>query len=126
MTRYAFLLAAVSALALLAAGNPGYAAEQGTARMETTAASGRPKAHRYHKRRQPLQVDIYARRRPGGYSYGSAEVPSTYFGFGGRRPPPYAHVRQTPSGPFDSGFFFDSGVGDIGMGSRGGDSPYLH
>jgi len=27
--------------------------------------------------------------------------------------------RQTPSGPFDHGFFFDSG-----MGLHGGDSPY--
>ena len=29
--------------------------------------------------------------------------------------------RQTPSGPFDHGFFFDSG-----MGLHGGDSPYQH
>jgi hypothetical protein len=26
-----------------------------------------------------------------------------------------------PAGPFDHGFFFDSGIGP-----RGGDSPYLH
>jgi hypothetical protein len=29
--------------------------------------------------------------------------------------------RQTTSGPFDHGFFFDSGVAP-----RGGDSPYMH
>jgi hypothetical protein len=29
--------------------------------------------------------------------------------------------RQTTSGPFDHGFFFDSGVAP-----HGGDSPYLH
>lgn len=29
--------------------------------------------------------------------------------------------KQTPAGPFDSGFFFDSG-----MGQNGGDSPYMN
>jgi len=29
--------------------------------------------------------------------------------------------KQTPGGPFDSGFFFDSGIG-----RNGGDSPYLN
>lgn len=29
--------------------------------------------------------------------------------------------KQTPGGPFDSGFFFDSG-----MGQNGGDSPYMN
>jgi len=30
-------------------------------------------------------------------------------------------VRQTPGGPFDSGFFFDSAIGP-----HGGNSPYQH
>jgi hypothetical protein len=29
--------------------------------------------------------------------------------------------RQTPGGPFDHGFFFDSA-----MGMRGGNAPYMH
>jgi hypothetical protein len=30
--------------------------------------------------------------------------------------------RQTEGGPFDHGFFFDSGIGS----PHGGDSPYMH
>jgi len=80
--------------------------------VRTGAARGR-----YYRRRRPLQVEIYAQRRRGGYSYRVPDI----IGTNGRSPPPYMHVRQTPSGPFDSGFFFDSGIGP-----RGGDSPYLH
>lgn len=74
------------------------------------------KARAYPKRR-PLEVTIYGRRRIGGYSYSAADVTSTF----GGRPPPWMDVRQTPGGPFDSGFFFDSG-----MGLHGGNSPYQH
>src|ERR1700730_13737166 len=85
----------------------------GECRAETYG-SGHAKSRHYRKR--PLEVTIYGRRRRGGYSYSASDVINTY----GRSPPPYAHVRQTPGGPFDSGFFFDSG-----MGLHGGDSPYL-
>jgi hypothetical protein len=68
-------------------------------------------------KRQPLEVNIYPPRRRGGYSFGVPDVVNTY----SRTPPPYADVRQTPGGPFDSGFFFDSA-----MSPRGGNSPYLH
>ena len=80
-----------------------------------TYDSGQPKSRAYRKKR-PLEVTISARRR-GGYSYRASDVVNTY----GGSPPPYAEIRQTPSGPFDSGFFFDSGIGP-----RGGNSPYLH
>src|SRR5215470_17928110 len=82
-----------------------------------TVVSGRAtqdSAPRY--RRRALTVTIY-RRRIGGYSYRAADVVSTY----GANPPPYVNVRQTPSGPFDYGFFFDSGIGP-----HGGYSPYQH
>src|SRR5262245_37446952 len=69
---------------------------------ELRAPSGGGARGRYYRRRRPLQVDIYARRRRGGYSYGVPDI----IGTNGRSPPPYMHVRQTPSGPFDSGFFF--------------------
>jgi hypothetical protein len=72
---------------------------------------------RYYRKRRPLEVTIYGRRRIGGYTYGRADVVSTY----GQSPPPWLDVRQTPGGPFDSGFFFDSG-----MGLHGGNSPYQH
>jgi hypothetical protein len=80
----------------------------------TSADGSRPTATRYYRKRRPMQVNIYARRR-GGYSYSAADVVNTYRA----SPPPYADVRQTPSGPFDSGFFFDSGIGP-----RGGNAPY--
>ena len=67
-------------------------------------------------RKRPLTVTIYRRRR-GGYSYRAADVVSTY----GAAPPPYLHVRQSPGGPFDYGFFFDSAIGP-----HGGESPYHH
>ena len=78
--------------------------------------SGEPRSVGVRRYKRPLEVTIYARRRRiGGYSYSASDVVNTYQ----TSPPPYAHVRQTPSGPFDSGFFFDSGIGP-----RGGDSPY--
>jgi hypothetical protein len=72
---------------------------------------------RYYRKKRPLEVTIYGRRRIGGYSYRAPDVISTY----GRSPPPYADVRQSPGGPFDSGFFFDSGIGP-----QGGNSLYFH
>ena len=117
----ALLAMTVGAMALLAGGIETKAGEGRTARMETTASTGQPKARYYRKKRAPLQVNIYRGRRIGGYSYSTFDAHSTY----GSSPPPYAHVRQTPSGPFDNGFFFDSGVRDVGVGSRGGDSPYI-
>lgn len=58
-------------------------------------------------------------RRVGGYSFGRAEVTGA--------PPSVTAQRlwrpdaplQSPSGPFDYGFFFDSGIQ-----ARGGNSPY--
>jgi hypothetical protein len=43
----------------------------------------------------------------GGYAYGRSEVTNTYEFFSRA---PYAWVDQSPGGPFDSGFFFDSGI----------------
>lgn len=70
--------------------------------------------------------DGYTLRRNGGYSYSYADSINTYGNnrtrYGGAsvyRDPTLD--RQTPSGPFDHGFFFDSGVLP-----RGGNSPYMH
>jgi hypothetical protein len=115
MTLKSFVLS-LGVLALCAGTAPAEAQEVRSGAIITTAdAEGTPRVHR--RKRAPMEIDIYApRRRIGGYSYGVQDITST---FNRRNPPPYAHVRQTPSGPFDSGFFFDSGIGP-----RAGDAPY--
>lgn len=102
------------AVALLGCAGTAHAAERG-AKMIATAGETRAKLRAYRKR-PPLQVDIY-RRRIGGYSYKASDVTGTYRA----SPPPYDPALQSPGGPFDSGFFFDSG-----MAPHGGNSPYLH
>lgn len=64
--------------------------------------------------------------RRGGYSYSYEESVNTYGDSRGQygsarslRDP--GLDRQTQGGPFDHGFFFDSGAAP-----RGGDSPYQH
>ncbi|MGL4398039.1 MAG: hypothetical protein ACRCS9_16000 [Hyphomicrobium sp.] len=75
--------------------------------------------------RKGTAVKGYTQRR-GGYSYGYADSVNTYGDsrslYGGSsvfRDPMLD--RQTNAGPFDHGFFFDSGTGP-----RGGDSPYMN
>jgi hypothetical protein len=72
------------------------------------------------------QVKGYAERR-GGYSYTYSDSVNTYGdsrtksgGASVYRDPNLD--RQTNAGPFDHGFFFDSGI----IGSHGGDSPYMN
>lgn len=111
------LLAAAASVVCVATASAGAAkkpAPQQPAAVDATVEH--PKAATY--RRAP-QVRGFVQRR-GGYSYGAADSTSTYgdgrttLGANGR-----LFNRQTSSGPFDSGFFFDSGIGP-----RGGDSPY--
>jgi hypothetical protein len=45
----------------------------------------------------------------GGYSYGRSDVVVPF----GHSRAPYAAVLQSPGGPFDSGFFFDSGIAPL-------------
>jgi hypothetical protein len=66
--------------------------------------------------------------RRGGYSYKQADSINTYGDSRGRfgstsslRDPNLD--RQTNAGPFDHGFFFESGVGP---GQHGGNAPFLH
>ena len=117
MKHTAILTVALGALALFACNGVAHAAGPGTSAVTYADTSGYAKI-RYYRKRRPLEVNIYAgRRRIGGYSYRASDVVNTY----GQSPPPWLDVRQTPSGPFDSGFFFDSGIGP-----HGGNSPYLH
>jgi hypothetical protein len=68
-------------------------------------------APRHHKRR-------HARRRPPQGS-SPAEIARYFQLYGGYIDP--AINKQSQGGPFDSGFFFDSGIGP-----NGGDSPYMN
>lgn len=120
------ILAAAAAVATLAFAGSGDALAGGKPRKaeEGMQFSEHPKAGYYHRKRGP-QVRGYVQRR-GGYSYYAADSINTYGSsrtlYGGSylyRDP--LLDRQTSSGPFDHGFFFDSGVAP-----RGGDSPYMH
>ena len=88
-----------------------------------TAQADEPSVTRSSK---AVRITVDGQRR-GGYSYKYAETINTY----GNARSRYGSVnsyrdagtdRQSPGGPFDHGFFFDSGVGSW----YGGQSPYLH
>lgn len=75
------------------------------------------------KARKGTRIRGYSQR--GGYSYNQFDTINTYGDSRGRsgaalslRDPQLE--RQTEAGPFDHGFFFDSGVG-----RNGGDAPYM-
>lgn len=77
--------------------------------------------------RRGTRVKGFVARSGGGYSYNYAESINTY----GERANRYGSATwfrdrgialQTDGGPFDSGFFFSSGIGT----PHGGDSPYMH
>lgn len=81
---------------------------------------------KYNKKQAKRRYRSARVRRGGGYSYSYYDSINTYGDGTGRygsawrfRVPGYG--RQTTSGPFDSGFFFDSGLLP-----RGGDSPYIN
>ena len=102
MKRPAILLA-LTAVALLAAPVASFAQDQTKAKKSSTL-------------------------RRGGYSYNQAQSINTYgdsrgkFGSSNSLRDPNVD-RQTNFGPFDHGFFFDTGGGP---GQHGGNSPYLH
>ena len=80
--------------------------------------------HHAQYRKGPAVKGFVQRR--GGYSYDYSDSINTYgnsrSNYGGAsvyRDPNLD--RQTVAGPFDHGFFFDSGIG-----SHGGDSPYMN
>lgn len=111
------LLAAVLGFAAIAAAAP---VEAGGRTWSDRGAH--PKSSYY---RGAPQVRGYI-AQPGGYSYAYKDAINTYGDARGRygsanslRDPGLG--RQTPAGPFDHGFFFDSGIGP-----HGGQSPYMH
>ncbi|MEQ8825027.1 MAG: hypothetical protein RIC14_11700 [Filomicrobium sp.] len=93
------------------AGNRGYRGE------------GAHKSSSYY--RKGTRVKGYTKRR-GGYSYKYEDSINTYgnsrSNYGGVNAwRDYNADRQTNAGPFDHGFFFDSGIAP-----HGGSSPYMH
>jgi hypothetical protein len=115
------LFGALALMAVCGGGEPAQADE----RKRTTASSdgSGPNKARYYRKR--TRVYGYVARR-GGYSYWPEDVINTY----GMSRSLYGSMntyrdpsldRQSPGGPFDHGFFFDSG-----MGPQGGQSLYLH
>ncbi len=97
-------------------------AEAGDYRRGSSASGAEHPKSQYYRGKS--QVRGYSRRR-GGYSYSYSDSINTYGDARGRygsassfRDP--MMDRQTEFGPFDHGFFFDSGIAP-----RGGDSPYL-
>lgn len=92
------------------------------ASVAPSAADDRAKAS---ASRKGPQVKGYAARR-GGYSYSYEDTINTYgdsrslYGATQSFRDPMLD-RQTTAGPFDHGFFFESGVAP-----RGGNSPYMN
>jgi hypothetical protein len=80
---------------------------------------------REYRRDRGTQVRGYSERR-GGYSYTYQDTINTYgnpqYGHNNvYRDPAIEQRLQSPAGPFDHGFFFDSGIT-----RNGGNSPYLN
>src|SRR5262245_2715705 len=119
----ALLAIALGAVAIMASPSLGEANEARGKPQAATQSSLKPTGARYARKR------YYAARgyrRIGFYSYSYRDVINTYgMAYAPRGSlttfrDPYAD-QQTPSGPFDHGFFFDSGIRP-----RAGNAPYLH
>lgn len=117
-------IAAAAALSFTVfAAVPAEAGERGTKSGYGGYYGGHP-ASRYYNRRRPQVRGYFARR--GGYSFEPQDTINTY----GDSRTKYGSTnsyrnhwvdRQTISGPFDHGFFFDSGIAP-----NGGNSPYMN
>lgn len=122
--RYKGILAVCGALALLAFSGSPMMGESSTA-VADGGKSARAKSARVarSKARRGVRVRGFF-ARGGYYSYIDPDVINTYGGTGtlyrstSSFRDPLAE-RQSQGGPFDSGFFFDSGIGP-----RWNDSPY--
>lgn len=111
------------AVALLSAAGMGFigGATEAAAQSSTAQGAEHPASKSY--RRSGPQVRGYVQRR-GGYSYAKEDSINTYGDSRTRFGSTSAYRdqmvdRQTVFGPFDHGFFFESGLAP-----RGGNSPY--
>ena len=119
----AALALALGTLALLSFPAVGETAGRRATPVAAPEAGFQPTKARYTRR---YAVRTYRGRRIGFYSYTYRDVINTYgmsrarYGSINSYRDPFVDM-QTPNGPFDHGFFFDSG-----MLPRGGNAPYLH
>ena len=117
------LALALGALALMGFAAAAEAAERRAKPVAGVDAAYQPTKARYSNRRA---VRTRGYRRIGFYAYSYRDVINTYgmsrarYGSINSYRDPFVD-RQTSSGPFDNGFFFDSAIG-----LHGGDSPYQH
>ena len=78
-------------------------------------------AAEYTQKKKPVRRQASRKGRDYSVEQGaSPEEIARYFALHGGNIDPYIN-KQSPGGPFDSGFFFDSGIGP-----NGGDSPYMN
>ena len=88
---------------------------QATERKLTKAATANAKQKGVHHPKMGPRVRGYFAMR-GGYSYRASDVTGSYrFSY-----PSLGTGNQSLGGPFDSGFFFDSGIGPLN------NAPYQH
>jgi hypothetical protein len=122
MLRFATLSALAASAALLLVSGSAIAGEKKAIKKAPETVIGKQERASAAYRRGP-QVRGFVQRR-GGYSYAAQDSINTYgdsqsrySGYSLFRN--YDFGRQSGGGPFDSDFFFDSGISP-----RGGNSPY--
>ena len=122
MKNTGMLAAVCGAIAVLAFTSAGQAGDRQAGRTYGQQGQMEPTKSRYHRKRATRVKGYMA--RGGYYSYTDLDVVNVYggsralFGSTNSYRDPFTD-RQTTAGPFDHGFFFDSGTGP-----RGGDAPY--
>ncbi|MBX9591346.1 MAG: hypothetical protein K2X43_18820 [Hyphomonadaceae bacterium] len=123
MKNKGMVVAACGALAMLAFTGAGHASHRQPGSAHLQQGHIESAKSRYHGKRS-TRVRGFLGRRVGFYSYSDPDVINVYggsrarFGSTNTYRDPFID-RQTTAGPFDHGFFFDSGIGP-----RGGDAPY--
>lgn len=122
MKNKGMVVAVCGAIAVLAFTTSGQAGERQSDGTNVRQGKMEPTHSRYHRKRATRVKGFL--RRGGYYSYTDSDVTNVYggsrtlFGSTNSYRDPFSD-RQTSAGPFDHGFFFDSGTGP-----RGGDAPY--
>lgn len=122
MKNKGMVVAVCGAIAVLAFTTSGRAGERQSDGTSVRQGKMEPTHSRYDRKRAPRVKGFL--RRGGYYSYTDSDVTNVYggsrtlYGSTNSYRDPFSD-RQTTAGPFDHGFFFDSGTGP-----RGGDAPY--
>lgn len=122
MMRNQLFVAMASALIVVLAAPVAEAGDRRAKSGVSSSGGAHPTSRHY---RSGARVKGYRTRR-GGYSYSYQDSINTYgdsrsnFGAASSLRDPMLD-RQSPAGPFDHGFFFDSGTT-----LHGGDSPYMN